>query len=89
MRRSLIGGLAAAAALGLGLSASAAPPAAERPQPSRKKKPKPKPSIFRSSPVAKGSIAQGNRRGGEHQNSREIQRRLRQAERRAARQSSD
>lgn len=44
-----------------------------------------RPPIFRlSATPAPGSIAESNRRGGAHQHSREIERRMHQAERRAA-----
>lgn len=83
--------LMSVAALSLGIAGIVAQPAPIREDeaPPRAPKPKKKPpkshrpsGLFRSSAPAIGSIAKGNRHGGEHQHSREIQRRLRQAARR-------
>jgi hypothetical protein len=90
MRRNTIGSLMSVAALSLGVAGLAsiggeAEPERAPADPKPRKKPRAhRPSgPFRSSPIAIGSIAQGNRHGGAHQHSREIQRRLRQTARKA------
>lgn len=79
----------AAASLAMAGLAKPVEEAAPAPQPKPKPKKQPRALIVtRSTPAARGSIAQGNRHGGEHQNSREVERRLRQEARRASKDGS-
>jgi hypothetical protein len=77
-----------AAALGVAAMAVGMAPAARmiedeprRPKPEKKKAAAKPIASWRSAQPPSGSIAKGNRHGGAHKNSREIERRRRQAER--------